>query len=214
MHPGLSKVRTFLQSLLKRNHTSINVTTFIFPLRIAQLRPRTADTERRDGEGAGEPGEGLPVSQSLWFSHQLRWAVDPLPPFPEPRMGPLPPGNQHWLLHEREGQLWWNPQSVLWKKRSMENTLHVNWACKHVTTLPWICVSFPLEVGEPLEDLKNTRGQLRTVISGRGSIKEAHRGNRCSLTVGSMDGIFSALQSYINTLSARAEDLKRRFCHF
>lgn len=70
-----------------------------------------------------------------------------------------------------------------------------------------MCFSFPLEVGEPLEDLENTRGQLRTVISGGGSIKEARRGNRCSLTVDGMDSIFSALRSYINTLNARAEDV-------
>lgn len=40
---------------------------------IAQLRPGAADPEGRDGEGEGEPGEGSPVSQPLWFSHQLRW---------------------------------------------------------------------------------------------------------------------------------------------
>ena len=80
---GLFRVRTFLQDPLKRNYISLKVTagsTFIFfsPW-IAQLGPWPVDPERRDGEGEGEPGEGLPGRQSLWFPHQLRWAADPLP---------------------------------------------------------------------------------------------------------------------------------------
>lgn len=132
---------------------------------IAQLRPGAVDTERGDGEG--EPGE-VPDSQSLWFSHQLRWAAGPSP---SPSQEPATCLQGACLDYSRRRRaISGGTYQVFYVNGSMGNPLYVSLAYKDAIVLPSTYIFFMLEMGEPLE------GFLK-VSSEYSSSRDSAKGN-------------------------------------